>query len=254
MRARAVLPATQPPRNLEARRREQPGRENDRVRAGRVQKAGELQQQRRRREDAQALAHHLGEPWLASAGKRKEQVQRTCTGEERARAAFFFTVPCISPTARREPMLRSLAAACGRGAAALLATPFQARWKGGGPGGVYKATRLTVIDNSGAKRIKVIDYFGKRPATLGSAVRASVKEAKPDGRVSRKEIVAAVIVRQRAVHTRKDGTTVRFQENAAVLMKRDLSGPVGTRVTGPVARELRAGKFLKVALMASRVI
>ena len=158
------------------------------------------------------------------------------------------------PRPDASPMLRSLAAACGRGAAALLATPFQARWKGGGPGGVYKATRLTVIDNSGAKRIKVIDYFGKRPATLGSAVRASVKEAKPDGRVSRKEIVAAVIVRQRAVHTRKDGTTVRFQENAAVLMKRDLSGPVGTRVTGPVARELRAGKFLKVALMASRVI
>merc|ERR1711957_723581 len=118
----------------------------------------------------------------------------------------------------------------------LLATPFQVRWKGG-PGGIHKATRMTVIDNSGAKKIKVIDYYGRTPATLGSAVRASVKEAKPDGRVSR-----------------KDGTTVRFQENAAVLMKRDLSGPVGTRVSGPVARELRAGKFLKVALMASRVI
>ena len=114
--------------------------------------------------------------------------------------------------------------------------------------------RLTVIDNSGAKKLKVIDYFGRRPATLGSAVRASVKEAKPDGRVSRKEIVAAVVVRQKAVHTRRDGTTVRFHENAAVLMKRDLSGPVGTRVTGPVARELRQGKFMKVALMAPRVI
>jgi hypothetical protein len=111
-------------------------------------------------------------------------------------------------------MFSSLAAACGRGAAALLATPFQVRWKGG-PGGIHKATRMTVIDNSGAKKIKVIDYFGRSPATLGSAVRASVKEAKPDGRVSRKEIVAAVVVRQRAVHTRKDGTTVRFQENAA---------------------------------------
>ena len=156
-------------------------------------------------------------------------------------------------TGQIDPMFSSLAAACGRGAAALLATPFQVRWKGG-PGGIHKATRMTVIDNSGAKKIKVIDYFGRTPATLGSAVRASVKEAKPDGRVSRKEIVAAVVVRQRAVHTRKDGTTVRFQENAAVLMKRDLSGPVGTRVSGPVARELRAGKFLKVALMASRVI
>ena len=124
----------------------------------------------------------------------------------------------------------------------------------GGPGGVHRQTRLTVIDNSGAKKLKVIDYFGRRPATLGSAVRASVKEAKPDGRVSRKEIVAAVVVRQKAVHTRRDGTTVRFHENAAVLMKRDLSGPVGTRVTGPVARELRQGKFMKVALMAPRVI
>ena len=119
---------------------------------------------------------------------------------------------------------------------------------------MQRQTRLTVIDNSGAKKLKVIDYFGRRPATLGSAVRASVKEAKPDGRVSRKEIVAAVVVRQKAVHTRRDGTTVRFHENAAVLMKRDLSGPVGTRVTGPVARELRQGKFMKVALMAPRVI
>ena len=135
----------------------------------------------------------------------------------------------------------------------LCAPPMQARWKGG-PGGVQRQTRLTVIDNSGAKKLKVIDYFGRRPATLGSAVRASVKEAKPDGRVSRKEIVAAVVVRQKAVHTRRDGTTVRFHENAAVLMKRDLSGPVGTRVTGPVARELRQGKFMKVALMATRVI
>ena len=67
-------------------------------------------------------------------------------------------------------MLRSLAAACGRGAAALLATPFQARWKAsGGPGAVHKATRLTVIDNSGAKKIKVIDYYGRSPATLRMA-------------------------------------------------------------------------------------
>ena len=191
----------------------------------------------------------ISEPWRVPSW-RKEKVQRTSrTLQTEARLYLVF-----HPRRDASTMLRSLAA-CGRGAAALLATPFQARWKAsGGPGAVHKATRLTVIDNSGAKKIKVIDYYGRSPATLGSAVRASVKEAKPDGRVSRKEIVAAVVVRQRAVHTRKDGTTVRFQENAAVLMKRDLSGPVGTRVTGPVARELRAGKFLKVALMASRVI
>ena len=136
----------------------------------------------------------------------------------------------------------------------LRAPPLQTLRAWTRPMSIHLKTILNVIDNSGAKKLKVIDYFGRRPATLGSAVRASVKEAKPDGRVSRKEIVAAVVVRQKAVHTRRDGTTVRFHENAAVLMKRDLSGPVGTRVTGPVARELRQGKFMKVALMAPRVI
>ena len=66
---------------------------------------------------------------------------------------------------------------------------------------------------------------------MGDAIRAVVKVAKPDGRVSKKDIVAAVIVRQKARHQRVDGSVVHFQENAAVLMKRDLSGPLGTRVT-----------------------
>ena len=151
----------------------------------------------------------------------------------------IFDVPAARSvvfTGQIDPMFSSLAAACGRGAAALLATPFQVRWKGG-PGGIHKATRMTVIDNSGAKKIKVIDYFGRTPATLGSAVRASVKEAKPDGRVSRKEIVAAVVVRQRAVHTRKDGTTVRFQENAA---QHGESAPMAGPQLAPYASSGRA--------------
>tara|TARA_B110001452_G_scaffold159684_1_gene132872 strand:+ start:6411 stop:6890 length:480 start_codon:yes stop_codon:yes gene_type:complete len=119
---------------------------------------------------------------------------------------------------------------------------------------IHKLTRMSVIDNSGARELMVIDHFVRAPAGLGDAVRAVVKSARPDGRVSRKEIVAAVVVRQRSRHTRRDGSTVRFQENAAVLMKRDLSGPLGTRVTGPVARELRAGKFMKVVMMASGVV
>ena len=102
--------------------------------------------------------------------------------------------------------------------------------------------------------IYCIDYFNRTPARLGDPIRVVVKSAKSDGRVSRKDIVAAVIARQRKQFQRADGSTVIFQENAAVLMKRDLSGPIGTRVTGPVARELRQSKFMKVVMMASRVV
>ena len=119
---------------------------------------------------------------------------------------------------------------------------------------IHRKTRLAVIDNSGAKELEVIDHYARTPARLGDAVRCSVKSARPDGRVSKKDIVAAVICRQRARHQRPDGSVVHFQENAAVLLKRDLSGPIGTRVTGPVARELRQGRFMKVVLMASRVV
>lgn len=119
---------------------------------------------------------------------------------------------------------------------------------------IHLKSRLAVIDNSGAREIECIDFYKRRPARLGDAIRAVVKVAKPDGRVSKKDIVAAVIVRQKARRQRVDGSVVHFQENAAVLMKRDLSGPIGTRVTGPVARELREAKYMKVVLMASRVL
>ena len=119
---------------------------------------------------------------------------------------------------------------------------------------IYLKTRLSVIDNSGAKEIECIDFYGRKPAQLGDAIRAVVKVVRPDARVSRKDIVAAVVARQRRTYRRIDGSEVRFQENAAVLLKRDLSGPIGTRVNGPVARELRKGKFMKVVLMASRVL
>jgi large subunit ribosomal protein L14 len=121
---------------------------------------------------------------------------------------------------------------------------------------IHRQTRLSVIDNSGANEVMCIDYikgYG-RPAKLGDAIRVVVKSARSDGRVSRKDILGAVVVRQRARHQRADGSTVFFQENAAVLMKRDFSGPIGTRVSGPVARELRQGKFMKIVLMASKVL
>ena len=113
---------------------------------------------------------------------------------------------------------------------------------------------LNVVDNSGAKLVECIDYYGRRPARIGDAIRVVVKSARSDGRVSRKDILGAVIVRQKRVEQRGDGTTVQFQENSCVLMKRDLSGPIGTRVIGPVARELRKANFMKVIMMATRVV
>ena len=114
--------------------------------------------------------------------------------------------------------------------------------------------QLDVCDNSGAKKITCIGHFARKPAKLGDAVRAVVNVAKAGGKVARKEIVAAVIVRTRGRHRRHDGSEVRFQENAAVLYKRDLSAPIGTRVLGPVAREVRTTPFQKIALMASQVV
>ena len=125
---------------------------------------------------------------------------------------------------------------------------------------IQMKSRLKVIDNSGAKEVECIDYYKKSnphygtKATLGDAIRVVVKKATPNGRVHKKEIVGAIIARQRAIKQRADGSTVRFQENACVLMKRDLSGPIATRVNGPVARELRENRFMKVVMMASRVL
>lgn len=118
---------------------------------------------------------------------------------------------------------------------------------------IHPLTRLALADNSGAKEIKCIDFVADRPAKLGDTIRAVVMAARPQGRVTRKEIVCAVVIRQRGPYQRPDGSVIRFQENTAVLLKRDLSGPIGTRVTGPVARELRAKGHMKVVLMASGV-
>mmetsp|Transcript_48398 Transcript_48398/g.104884 ORF Transcript_48398/g.104884 Transcript_48398/m.104884 type:complete len:208 (+) Transcript_48398:135-758(+) len=116
-------------------------------------------------------------------------------------------------------------------------------------------SRLTVIDNSGAKEIMCIGHVrNKSPGKIGDSIRAVVKSAKPGGKVSKKDIVAAVIVRARSWKSRPDGTTLKFQENAAVLLKRDLSGPIGTKVTGPVARELRYQKQMKIVMMSSRTV
>jgi len=115
---------------------------------------------------------------------------------------------------------------------------------------------LEVADNSGAKRIAMILPIGGSTgarASLGDIITASVKEANPDGTVKKKQVVKAVIVRTRKEVRRKDGTYIRFDQNAAVLIKPD-GEPVGTRVFGPVARELREKGFMKIVSLAPEVI
>jgi len=121
---------------------------------------------------------------------------------------------------------------------------------------VQMRTILEVADNSGAKRLSTILPLGGsvgRTAGLGDVVTASVKEASPGSGVKKGSVVRAVIVRTRKEVRRKDGTYIRFDQNAAVLIN-DQQEPVGTRVFGPVARELRDRKFMKIVSLAPEVI
>ncbi len=122
--------------------------------------------------------------------------------------------------------------------------------------GIQMRTMLEVADNSGAKRIACILPLGGsvgRTAGLGDIVTASVKEAAPDSNVKKGAVVRAVIVRTRKEHRRKDGTYIRFDQNAAVLIN-EAHEPVGTRVFGPVARELRDRRFMKIVSLAPEVV
>ena len=114
---------------------------------------------------------------------------------------------------------------------------------------------LKVADNSGAKKLQVIKVLGgsrRRYAELGDVIVASVKEAEPRKLIKKKDVVRAVIVRQRRSFRRKDGTYIRFDENAAVIV--DGFDPKGGRIFGPVAREIRERGYLKIASLAPEVI
>jgi len=120
---------------------------------------------------------------------------------------------------------------------------------------IQMRTRLTVADNSGAKRLAAILPVGGHvhlKAGLGDVITASVKEAAPDSPIKKGKVVKCVIVRTRKEHRRKDGSYIRFDDNAAVLIN-EAGEPVGTRVFGPVARELRERKFLKIVSLAPEV-
>ncbi len=118
------------------------------------------------------------------------------------------------------------------------------------------ATRLQVADNSGAKVIECINVpggTGKRYATIGEIIVASVKQAAPAAQVKKGDVVKAVIVRVAKPYRRPDGSYIRFDENAGVILS-DTSNPRGTRIFGPVARELRERNFTKIVSLAPEVL
>ena len=117
-------------------------------------------------------------------------------------------------------------------------------------------SRMEVADNSGAKEIMCIKVLGgskRRYARVGDVIVASVKQAAPNGKVKSGEVVKAVIVRTAYPTQRPDGTSIRFDGNAAVLLSAK-NEPVGTRIFGPVARELRAKNFMKIVSLAPEVL
>ena len=121
---------------------------------------------------------------------------------------------------------------------------------------IQMQTVLDVADNSGAKKISVINPIGGstgRYAKLGDVVAASVKEAVPNSNVKKGQVVKAVIVRTSKEQRRRDGSYIRFDRNAAVLLD-DQGEPIGTRVFGPVARELRDRRFMKIVSLAPEVL
>ena len=121
---------------------------------------------------------------------------------------------------------------------------------------IQMQTSLEVADNSGARRVEMIMPIGGstgKIAGLGDRIKVTVKEASPDGTIKKGTVQDAVIVRTRKEVRRKDGTYIRFDQNAAVLIKED-GTPIGTRVFGPVARELRDNNLMKIVSLAPEVI
>ena len=122
---------------------------------------------------------------------------------------------------------------------------------------IQHRSMLVVADNTGAKKlqcVRVLDGYKKRYARLGDVVTCVVKEAVPRGLVKKSEVVHAVIVRTHKEPRRTDGTYIRFDENAAVVIDRKTKEPKGSRIFGPVARELRAKGFQKIISLAPEVV
>ena len=121
---------------------------------------------------------------------------------------------------------------------------------------VQHETNLVVADNSGARSVRVFRQYGgshRKVSSLGDIVLCAVKEATPNGKVKKSDVVKGVIVRVKYPVQRKDGSTIRFDDNAVVIVDND-GNPVGTRVFGPVARELREKGYMKIISLAIEVL
>lgn len=121
---------------------------------------------------------------------------------------------------------------------------------------IQAETQLDVADNSGAKRVACIKVLGgsrRRYAGLGDVIVVSVKEALPTARVKKGEVARAVVVRTKRGYQRADGTYIKFDTNSAVLITKE-GEPIGTRIFGPVARELRSKRFMKIVSLAPEVV
>jgi len=121
---------------------------------------------------------------------------------------------------------------------------------------IQMQTMLTVADNSGARKVQCIKVLGgskRRYAGLGDVIICSVKEATPNSQVKKGDVVRCVIVRTKKETRRKDGSYIRFDQNACVLINKD-GAPVGTRVFGPVARELRDHRYMRIVSLAPEVL
>jgi large subunit ribosomal protein L14 len=121
---------------------------------------------------------------------------------------------------------------------------------------IQMQSKLAVADNSGAKRVQCIKVLGgskRRYASIGDEIIVSVKEALPNSKVKKGEVQRAVVVRTRKEIARADGTYIRFDDNAAVLVD-DVGQPMGTRIFGPVARELRGRNYMKIISLAPEVL
>lgn len=121
---------------------------------------------------------------------------------------------------------------------------------------IQAETRLKVADNSGARELQCIKVLGgsrRRYAGVGDVITCSVKSAIPNAGVKKKDVVRAVVVRTTRITTRPDGTSIRFDENAAVIINKD-GQPRGTRIFGPIARELRDGGYMRIISLAPEVL
>jgi len=121
---------------------------------------------------------------------------------------------------------------------------------------IQMQTKLNVADNSGAKKVYCIKVLGgtrRRYASVGDIIVVSVKEAIPNSKVKKGDVMKAVVVRTKKEIGRHDGSILRFDENAAVLINEQME-PIGTRIFGPVARELRAKRFMKIVSLAPEVL